>query len=213
MTEGGNIKKKLIMFDYDGVIVDSGEVFSTTFLAAFRAYGYTGITTREQLMDLLDGNFYEALAQLGLSGQAVDTILADAFERKMREKVAEIRPFRGMQESLRALSRRNVLTVITSNVSESVKRILEKEDITCFDEIVGAETERSKVKKIQKAMSRYQDLPAYYVGDTKGDMIEGRKAGAATVAVTWGWHTHEKLIEASPDYMVHTPKELVTLLS
>ena len=62
-------------------------------------------------------------------------------------------------------------------------------------------------------MSRYQDLPGYYVGDTKGDMIEGKKAGALTVAVTWGWHTREKLADASPDHMVHTPAELVTLLS
>ena len=94
-----------------------------------------------------------------------------------------------------------------------VWQLLEKEGIACFDEVVGADMERSKVKKIQKTMSRYQDLPAFYVGDTKGDMIEGKKAGAVTVAVTWGWHTAEKLTEASPDYMVHTPAELEKLLS
>ena len=62
-------------------------------------------------------------------------------------------------------------------------------------------------------MSRYRDLPAYYVGDTKGDMIEGKKAGAVTVAVTWGWHTADNLAEASPDHTVNTLSALENILS
>jgi phosphoglycolate phosphatase len=201
------------MFDYDGVIVDSADVFATTFLAASRACGYTGIKTHEQVIRLFDGNFFEALAQLGLSSDKIDEILGDAFERKMRRHKAEVKPFHGIHGSLKVISRRNVLTVITSNDSRIVWQFFEKEDIDCFDEVVGAEIERSKVRKIQKTMGRYQGLPAYYVGDTKGDMIEGKKAGAVTVAVTWGWHSAEKLNEASPDHMVHTMAELETLLS
>ncbi len=201
------------MFDYDGVIVDSADVFATTFLAACRSCGYAGIRTHEQVIRLFDGNFFEALARLGLSSEKIDEILGDAFKREVRKHIAKVKPFHGIHESLKALSRHNVLTVITSNASSMVKRLFEKEGIACFDEVVGAETERSKVKKIQKTISRHQGLPAYYVGDTKGDMIEGSKAGAVTIAVTWGWHSAEKLTEASPDYMVHTPAELEKLLS
>ena len=164
-------------------------------------------------MGLLDGNCYEALTHLGLSSEKIDEIIGEAFEHELQKHIATVKPFGGMHESLNSLSRQNVLTVITSNVSSMVWQLLEKEDITCFDEVMGAETERSKVKKIQKTMSRYPDLPAFYVGDTKGDMVEGKKAGAVTIAVTWGWHSREKLAEASPGHMVHTPAELVTLLS
>ena len=201
------------MFDYDGVIIDSQEVFATTLLAACHACGYTGIKTHEQVIRLFDGNFFEALVQLGLSSDKIDEILGDAFEHEAQKHVANAKAFQGMHASLKALSRHNVLTVITSNVSNSVWQLLEKENMACFNEVVGGETERSKVKKIQHTMSRYQDLPAFYVGDTKGDMIEGKKAGAITIAVTWGWHTKEKLIEGSPDHMVDTPAELEKLLS
>ncbi len=44
-------------------------------------------------------------------------------------------------------------------------------------------------------------------------MIEGKKAGAVTVAVTWGWHTADNLTEASPDHMVNTLSALENLLS
>ena len=213
LYSGGNtIEKNLIMFDYDGVIVDSLDVFATTFMAACHACGYTGIKTHEQVIRLFDGNFFEALAQLGLSGHTINEILGDAFDREVRKHIAKVKPFRGIHDLLSVLSQYNVLTVITSNVASMIWQIFEKEGIVWFDEIMGAETERSKVKKIEKTMSRYPGLPAYYVGDTKGDMIEGKKAGAITVAVTWGWHTKEKLTEASPDHMVHTPSELEKLL-
>ena len=201
------------MLDYDGVIVDSENAFTATFLAACRTCGYTGIKTPEQVVRLFDGNFFEALIHLGLSSEKIDEILGDAFEREAKKHIAKVRPFPGIQASLNAMSRQNVLTVITSNVSRLVRQVFEKEGIACVDEVVGGEAERSKVKKIQKTMSRYRDLPAYYVGDTKGDMLEGKKAGAVTVAVTWGWHSAEKLTEASPDHMVHTLAELEKLLS
>jgi phosphoglycolate phosphatase len=208
-----NHKKKLIMFDYDGVIVDSLDVFATTFLAASHACGYTGIKTHEQVVRLFDGNFFEKLAQLGLSSDKIDEILRDAYRRKVQKYFTEVRPFQGMQESLNALSGRNVLAVITSNDSQLVWQFLEKEGMACFDAVVGADQERSKVTKIRNIMARYQDLPAFYVGDTKGDMIEGRQAGAVTVAVTWGWHSVEKLTEGTPDYMVHSVAELEKRLS
>jgi phosphoglycolate phosphatase len=201
------------MFDYDGVIADSQDVFVTTFLGACHACGYTGIKSSQQLMDLLDGNFYEALTGLGLAKEKIDEIIGDAFDREMQKHVAEVKPFYGIHALLKSLSPQNVLTVITSNVSNIVWQLFEKEGISCFDEVMGADVEKSKVKKIQKTMTRYKELPAYYVGDTKGDMIEGKKAGAITVAVTWGWHTREKLTQASPDHMVHTPAELQKLLS
>ena len=201
------------MFDYDGVIVDSLDVFATTFIAASRACGYTGIKTHEQVVRLFDGNFFEKLAQLDLSSDKINEILGDAHKRKVQKHFTDVKPFQGMHESLKAISSGNVLTVITSNDSRLVWQFLEKEGITCFDDVVGADKERSKMKKIQKTMSRYQDLPAFYVGDTKGDMIEGRQAGAVTVAATWGWHSAEKLTEGTPDYMVHTPAELEKLLS
>ena len=201
------------MFDYDGVLVDSLDVFATTFIAASRACGYNGIITHEQVVRLFDGNFFETLAQLGLSNKKINEILGDAHNRKVSEHLAKVKPFHGMHASLKVIARQNILTVITSNDSQLVWQFLEKEDITCFDEVIGADKERSKAKKIQKTISRYQDMPAFYVGDTKGDMIEGKQAGAITVAVTWGWHSKEKLTEGTPDYVVHTPEELENLLS
>ena len=51
----------------------------------------------------------------------------------------------------------------------------------------------------------------YYVGDTTGDIKEGKQAGIKTVGVTWGWHSKEKMAAAGPNYLVDHPRELLQL--
>jgi phosphoglycolate phosphatase len=51
----------------------------------------------------------------------------------------------------------------------------------------------------------------YYIGDTAGDIREARAAGVRTVAVTWGWHSRERLAATQPDFLVDTPEELLSI--
>ena len=113
---------------------------------------------------------------------------------------------------LENLSKNNIVIIITSNLTNVVKESLKLKNINYFEEVIGADKETSKVKKIESIKLRYKDNDYFYIGDTKGDIIEGRKAGVKTIAVTWGWHSEEKLKEENPDFIVHTPEELVNLL-
>jgi phosphoglycolate phosphatase len=71
----------------------------------------------------------------------------------------------------------------------------------------------SKKEKILYAIKKYQVAPQdiYYIGDTTGDIKEGKEAGVKTVGVTWGWHSKEKMASAKPDYLFDTPQELLLL--
>ena len=51
----------------------------------------------------------------------------------------------------------------------------------------------------------------YYVCDTVGDIREARDAGIRTVAVTWGWHSRERLAAAHPDRLIDVPEKLLAL--
>jgi phosphoglycolate phosphatase-like HAD superfamily hydrolase len=53
---------------------------------------------------------------------------------------------------------------------------------------------------------------SWFVGDTVGDMVEGRAAGVGTIAVAWGWHAAAQLAGAAPDHLVAVPADLLTLL-
>jgi haloacid dehalogenase superfamily, subfamily IA, variant 1 with third motif having Dx(3-4)D or Dx(3-4)E len=195
------------MFDYDGVIVDSLEVFSSRFTQACWENGFTEAKTAKDVISLFDGNVYESMRSRGLNEATIDNILK-RYEVLQGDQLATIKPFDGIREALQRISKKHYVYVITSNISNATIEILRHNGIDCFKDVVGAEKEKSKIKKIQKTMSLYPGSTAYYVGDTKGDMIEGKNAGTQTVGVTWGWHSSQKLQEGSPDFLFDSPETL-----
>ena len=155
--------------------------------------------------------FFEALLAFGLDDHSINRIL-ETFQSDIGAYQNDLRLFDGISDTLKKISKKNKIVIITSNISKAAKQVLINNGVNCFEDVLGAEKEKRKVKKILQTMARYPGLPAYYIGDTKGDMIEGRKAGAITVAVLWGWHAVKKLEEGSPDHFVRSPEALLNLL-
>lgn len=199
----------ILLFDYDGVLVDSLEVFMDQVLFACKENEIDNLLTRESFLNLFNGNFYEKLVESGIPEKNIIPIIkALQIGEKEQQK---IRLFEGVKEMLETLSKKNRLIIITSNKAGVIEESLRLKNITCFEAILGADQETSKVKKIEMMKSRYPGFPVYYIGDTRGDIMEGKRAGVKTIAVTWGWHSQDQLAKEEPDFMVHSPRELVKL--
>ncbi|MBS3968670.1 MAG: HAD family hydrolase [Clostridia bacterium] len=203
-------KPGLIMFDYDGVIVDSFEIHAKCFILACRDNGYLGISTREELLNLYEGNVYNGLLERGLTVNLIDKILAD-YGIMQKEYLHQIHLFAGMKECIEKLGIINKIYIITSNISEAAVQVLNSKGIKSYQEVLGADKEKSKVKKIKNLTRTYANVDAYFIGDTKGDIYEGKEAGVKTIGTAWGWHGKDRLAEAAPDYIVHSPEGLVSL--
>lgn len=199
----------LVMFDYDGVIVDSFEQVCSDFLKACRTHGFA--IDEEGFNCLHDDNCYRAMKeQYGLSEGIIDAILQEY--EQITAKQLDIYIFDGMKDAIKKIAETHIVVVITSNISANVRKVLHNNGIIEFEDVVGADKEKSKIKKIRWAMKSHPSDISYYIGDTAGDMIEGREAGAKTIAVTWGWHSVDRLKKTDPDYLVNTPGELTALL-
>lgn len=202
----------LVMFDYDGVIVDSLEVFTSRFTQACRENGFKEVNEAKDVLGLFDGNIYETMMRRGLDELTIDNILK-RYEVLQGDQLSDLQLFNGIGDALERISKKHQVYVITSNLSSATICVLNQNGIECFKDVIGAEKEKSKIKKILNTMSLHPGDPAYYVGDTKGDMIEGKKAGTQTIGVTWGWHTPAKLKEGFPDHLFNTPEELADFLT
>lgn len=195
------------MFDWDGVLADSLAVFTAVFLDGCDRCGVHGLEAPGRLMALFDGNLYAGMQAAGMQRETVRRILRH-FKRDTLARLDEIRLFEGIPGALEAIGRGNTVIIVTANLSEIVWSVLQRDGVHCVAEVMGVEAGTSKVEKIRQARRRYPSLPAFYVGDTKGDMLEGRSAGAETIAVLWGWHPEEKLREGEPDFLVRSPRDL-----
>ena len=202
------LMEDVIIFDYDGVIADSKEIFMKYFLEACKIYG-VNVTTEEEFLRLYEGNIYESMLSMGLSREKILSVVYH-MRKGLIENRDRIRIFSGMQEVLKALSS-HPLFIVTSNDTEVVKEFLQSWNINFFKEILGSDREASKEKKIKSIMKKYPSSKHFFVGDTMGDIMEGKRAGARTVAATWGWHSEGELIKAEPDYIVKTPFELLQI--
>jgi phosphoglycolate phosphatase len=200
----------ILIFDYDGVLVDSLEADMKIYNQLCQKYNLQKINKPENFSKLLDKNFFEILAELGLSKNQIRQYMLD-FKEQLELHQDQISLFGGIKEVLKTLATNNKLIIITSNSTSIVKNYLVKHNINEIEEVIGADIETSKVKKILSIKNKYPNTEIYYIGDTTGDIIEGKHAKVKTVAATWGWHARDKLVAQNPDFIIGSPKELKDL--
>ena len=209
------MKKKLIIFDYDGVIVDSLDINLEIAKQACEEIEHPNFPLKSDIEQLDTISFEELGRQIGLP-QDKTTLFADhVFKLLVRNtKVPHI--FSGIDKVIQKLGDKNQLAIITTNVKCAVDQVLEKEKLQDKVHLVmGAEKPGSKSEKIITAVREFKVTlgNTYMIGDAMSDILEAKKASVKSIAVTWGYHSREKLEKAMPDFLVNTPYEILPIVS
>jgi len=190
---------KLIMFDFDGTICDTLDLFYNSFTGSCKELGITRYSSMDSFLTLFDDNLYKNLAFDGISKRTIDKIQA-LLKEKLNGQLNSCSIFAGLKDELFKLKEDgNILYIITSSISSVVEEYLNKNKFDIFCEVLGADKGQSKVGKISNTIKKNPKYKPYYVGDTVGDIIEGKQANCITVGAAWGWHGEDKLISANAD--------------
>lgn len=207
------MSRQLIMLDFDGVLVDSLDVTCDAAVRALEEHGFHHLASRDAVLSFVDSNWYDGLSQAGVP-QDVSRAIDEAVSRAFDLHTEALRPVKGIRSAIRALSRHHTLLIVTSNYTSVVEAFLRRYGLTGVSGVMCADEETSKIRKIEKARSLHTHSgTGWYVGDTVGDIIEARLAGVRSIAVTWGWHSADRLLTASPDYVAHAPSQLVQIVT
>ena len=203
--------KNLLIFDFDGVVVDSLDIYAETVRSCLEKIGQPFIQTHADFLALYEDNFYTSLAARGVD---LNAFMAASVDILAQVDYGAMKPFADLIPVLAKLQEENILVIVSSSGSDDIHLILRLFHLTdYFQDVFGSDVHFSKQAKILQALAKYgiDKLNACYIGDTTGDIREAQAVGIKTIAVTWGWHSREMLATARPDHLIDRPEELLAL--
>ncbi len=210
----------LIVFDLDGVIIDSvGDIVAAVHHTLKQvgsqdrdfAFIRNGIpnTVRPFLLPCLDDQSKDRI------DEAIEVFKIYYEQNCTRHTVL----YPGVRDALEYYAGKKKLAVATSNLYPAAMKMLHDLNIfRYFDLIVtGDDVERAKpdpecVNYILKSLGCSRDA-AIMVGDTPTDIVTGKNAGIATCAVLYGIGTLAELNPCAPDFMVENLMELKQIVT
>jgi len=200
------IIQKIIALDFDGVLADSFAVAYQAFSEISEKLGIPHFEP-EEFRSLFDGNFYEEMRKRGVAKEKIPQVLQE-IEENFPDKYIKVQPVPGAKQMLETLTALGRVYIISSNITSVIEEYLRRQGFPNVP-ILGAEKETSKKKKLFCLKEQSPEAPLYFIGDTKGEILEGKAAGVRMLAVTWGYHNKKRLQEAKPEKIFEKPKDVV----
>ncbi|MEM7552670.1 MAG: HAD-IA family hydrolase [Cyanobacteria bacterium P01_A01_bin.84] len=208
------MNQKVIIFDFDGTIADTVDALVSIANRLAVNFGYIQITP-EELKLLRNLSSREIISYSGISVFKIP-FLVKRVKGELKNKIHELKPIAGIQEALVALKNEGYrLGIITSNSKDNVKEFLKVnalEDL--FEFIYSGVTIFGKTTIINNVLRQKQIKvdDVIYVGDETRDIDSSKKANIKVIAVTWGFNSEEALSQKHPDFLIHSPHQLLSVI-
>lgn len=210
----GERKLKYIIFDFDGTLANSAQVYIDAWNSLADKYKYLPITI-DDLAEIQHLDNHSKAKKFQFPMHKLSIILPKIY-RYFNEHAHEVPLFEGMKEMLETLSSKGYkIIILSSNEKRNIESVLKREDIRTISEILSSKKLFGKDKVIKKFMKQYQLKPEQllYVGDELRDIQACNKLGVPFMWVSWGLDGYELIEKENPQFIVHTPDDIVAQLN
>ncbi|GAB3086027.1 HAD family hydrolase [Nocardioides zeae] len=204
-----------VLFDMDGVLVDSLEIMRASYTEAVA--DLAGAPGFAEYQKNLGRALPDIAARLGLpaSFPARYRLLSDA-------RSAQVTAYPGIREVLGALRDQGVaLGVVTGKEGDTARDILEGLGLLTFidvvrggDEVVAAKPSPEHVRAVLRDLPCRPVAPqeVLVVGDSDTDMMSARSAGCRTAFAKWGY-SDVGALSRPPDHVLQRPLDVLEAAS
>ncbi|KRG35921.1 HAD-IA family hydrolase [Psychrobacter sp. APC 3279] len=209
--------KTLIIFDWDGTLMDSIGLIVESMHVAGEAHGFE--TTDKAVKDIIGLSLMNGIKIL--YPQANDAQLLEIQQTYAEYYITNSHStplFEPIDHMLQTLQQQGkTLAVATGKKRKGLDRVLDASDshdyftITrCADES-GSKPDPQMLTDILE-YTQQQVSDAVFIGDSIYDIQMAKALGMTSIAVNYGTATSAELAEQNPTYQVGTPQALVDLL-
>jgi phosphoglycolate phosphatase len=204
---------RLVIFDFDGTLSDSGHWFLG--IVDHLAQRYRFRTVEPDEVERLRGwPTRDVIRHLGIPAWKLPFI-ARYTRTLFALHTHEVSLFDGVTEMLAALQTAGIrLALVTSNAEINARRILGEENARRFEIWECASSLYGKAPRFRRVLKRAGIAPeaALAVGDETRDIEAARRCGIRCGGVGWGYAHPTALCALAPDHLFETPDAVVRLL-
>lgn len=199
-----------VVFDFDGVIIDSLEVQRKAFFESFRLVSDGPLPSFEEFLGHSGDSIPNIFTKMGLS---LD--MTEHYRRIARENIHLIQMIDGMEELLRYIKDAGWLCGLCTG-KDRPRTLLTLEQhglISYFDAVVCSDDVTHPKPHPESLLFTIGQLHttvdhSVFVGDGRNDIICAREARMRSIAVAWGHNPVEILQQEAPSYVAYNVEEL-----
>lgn len=215
------MKKKTILFDLDGTLVDNSQGIKRCVRYALEKFGIEE-ENQEKLERFIGPPLIESFQrEYGFSEE--DAWKATEFyrERYRRKGILECELYSGVKETLKTLSAKEChIAVASSKPEEFCQKIIEYFQIERYFELIGGARMDGKIsnktdvlENVLKRLGTKNKDEVVLIGDTRFDAIGAQETGIDCIGVTYGFEQDiDTMRQAGAIYICDTLEEVVEYL-
>ena len=210
--------KKLVIFDFDGTLIDSVTDVAICFNLALIENGFPSRDV-SGIKKAIGGNLEQIVSKLLPEDQRTDSNIVSVMDcyRKIyidNEK-PNTRPYPGICDMLDTLKRQGALAAINTNKSQALTDDLVKKLFPGYDfALVVGYDKRYPSKPDPYGVNLIMDHcrlsknDVIYIGDGRSDIDTAAAAQIDLLFVTWGQGTEDDIRSIAPERLMNSPQEI-----
>lgn len=216
------MKKKIVIFDLDGTLINTLEDLKNSTNYALSCLNYPTKTIDEICQFV--GNGVAKLIERAIPDgkdnpdfqQCLETF-KNHYSKNMYNKTA---PYNKIPQMLKTLKQKGYITAVVSNKFDmAVKELCSKYFPDLIDFAAG-ENEACGIRKkpapdtVLKVLEKFNltNNEAIYVGDSDVDIMTAKNSRMPCISVTWGFRNREFLIKHDAEIIIDSPDEIIDIL-
>ena len=201
---------RLVIFDFDGTLSDSGDWFLSVVDELARKFRFRTVQPDEVEM-LRHRSSREVINFLGIARWKMP-LIARYLRKLVGRNAHQIELFPGTPDLLEKLAATGVkIALVTSNSEANARKILGERHARRIDYYACGSSLFGKAPKFRKVLKKMA-IPAgaaLAIGDETRDIDAAREVGMRAGAVLWGYASEEVLTAHKPDTLFRAPQDIL----